>query len=418
MKKKVIMLTDYYLPNNNANGLCIHRIGKAMQKQGYEVHVVSYLEKNLEEEAVIDGVYVHRVKPQFFYYMRDFYYKNPNTIAGKLCWKLALLTRRTKKILLIPWYPLVSPIAVRRYCRKIEMVAQKYQISNVIAGYNPFEAAMASVWLKKHGAYSVVTYFMDTFTMTANAKNSRIIYNRGRNWEKKIYSVVDGIANFPTYKEHFESGMYQEYRDKMMYIGVPIDFDELSNDNREGNYFISEKIHLLYTGGLSMGDREPVYLLKLLQEIDIAEMHFFSRGDAEEYLEEKQRECIRIVPHGQVPYEELLRARGSADIMVNIGSQKETILPSRLFEYIATGKPILHIAYRKDDPCLYYLQKHPNALIVYVEDSEEYNIFQVREFITKNHGKTIGKESLKVIYGENSSENIAKKLDNVFMKDI
>lgn len=419
MEKRVILLTDYYLPNNNANGLCMHRIGKAMQREGYEVHIVCYLEKNLKAEDMIEGMYVHRVRPQYFFAMRDYYYKHSDSISGKLCWMLALLSRRVKKVLLMPWYPLVSPSTVRRYCNKIKEIACEHQVKNVVAGFNPFESAAASVWLKKHGEYSVITYFMDTFTVTANAKNSKIIYNRGRAWEKKIYGCVDGIANFPTYREHFSSDDYEAYQDKMMYVGVPIDFDELSNTHGAYGEFKDGITHLLYTGGLSMGDREPVYLIELLQKSGMkqVEMHFFSRGNAEDYLKEKQESCKMIRAHGQVPYDELLSARSSADVMINIGSQKETILPSRLFEYIATGRPILHIAYRKDDPCIYYLEKHPDALILYTDDDKTENIRKMMEFIGKSRRKVIPVEELKRIYAENSAENIAVKFDKVFHKE-
>lgn len=418
MEKKVILLTDYYLPHNNANGLCIHRLGIAMQKMGYEVHVVAYLQKNLKEEEIMDGIYVHRVRPQFFYYMREYYYKNPNRISGKLCWTLALLSRRIKKILLMPWYPLVSPVTVRRYCRKVQQVSEVYQIKNIVAGYNPFESAVASVWLKKRGGYHVIVYFMDTFTVTANAKNSKIIYNRGRAWEKRIYRLADGIANFPTYREHFSSELYRDYQDKMMYAGVPVDFDELAGMQTEGDYFESGEQNLLYTGGLSMGDRDPVYLLDLLDKSKLqnVRLHFFSRGDAEEYLAEWQEKHTGVTAHGQVPYEELLRARSSADIMVNIGSRRETILPSRLFEYIASGKPIIHIAYRKDDPCIPYLLKYPDALILYADEAENKNVLSFTEFVLQKRSGAIEAAVLKDIYADNASDRIANMFDNVFIR--
>lgn len=417
MEKKVILLTDFYLPNNNANGLCIHRIGKAMQKQGYEVHVVAYLEDGLQVEEEIEDIQVHRVRPMSFYKMRSYYYKHGDNWKGKLCWKLALLGRRVKKILLMPWYPLVSPIAALRYCKVIEQVAEKYSIQNIVAGYNPFESAFASVWLKRKHNYSIIAYFMDTFTLTANAKKSRMIFETGRKWEHKIYELADGISNFPTYKEYFSGEAYKKYQYKMMYAGVPTDFDELANYGEGGeDYYRNERINLLYTGGLTMGDREPMYLLDLMEacnEKDV-QIHFFSRGNAEDYLKKKQMTNDWIVSHGQVPFNELLKARRCANIMVNIGSQREIILPSRLFEYIASGKPIIHIVYRKDDPCIEVLEKHPDALILYVDASKMENVGKLRKFIKEKSHVEIPLDELKQIYLEYEVGNIAKQFDNIF----
>lgn len=417
MEKKVILLTDFYLPNNNANGLCIHRIGKAMQKQGYEVHVIAYLEDGLRVEEEIEGIQVHRVKPMFFYKMRAYYYKHGDSWKGKICWKLAVFGRRIKKILFMPWYPLVSPSVAKRYTKEVKRIANQYNICNIVAGYNPIESIYAAKELTRYSKYKVIAYFMDTFTLTENAQKSRFIFCMGRRWERKIYESVDAIANFPTYKQFFASEAYEKYREKMLYAGVPVDFDEFQEDTGDKeHYHQNQKINLLYTGGLTMGDREPMYLLKLLNKCneDDLQMHFFSRGDAEDYLKKKQQEYNWIVAHGQVSFEELQKARSCADVMVNIGSQRTTILPSRLFEYISTGKPIIHIVYCDDDPCIEQLRKYPAALILNVKDSIDKNAQKAHAFLKENRSKSVSVQVLKKIYAEYSSEEIAKSFDKVF----
>lgn len=415
MEKKVLLLTDFYMPNNNANGLCMHRIGKAMQKLGYEVHVIAYLEKGLLEEEILDGIYVHRVWPLFFYRMREYYYKHTSSWKGKFCWMTALAVRRTKKILFMPWYPLVSPLATARYCRKARETANRNQICNVIAGYNPFEAAAACVSLKKKRPdWKVIAYFMDTFTLTANAKNSKLIYNRGRRWEEKIYQSADMITNFPIYREYFDGKLYDKYRKKMDYADVPIDFHELTNgtDTGAGN---SDGISLVYTGGLKMGEREPNYLLNLFSGMDRAincSLHFYGKGDAEEYIAGCR--LRDVYTHGYVSFEELRTARENADFMVNVGSQRETILPSRLLEHIASGKPIIHINYRPDDPCVGYLKKHPCALILNVKDDYQENFQKFQSFITEKKGVLIDRMELEQRYCESSAAYIAQMFDRVF----
>lgn len=419
MEKKVILLTDYYLPNNNANGLCIYRLGMAMVRMGYEVHTVAYLEKGLKKEEIVSGIFIHRIRPQFFYRMRNYYYKYADLWRGKICWGLALLCRRIKKIIFLRWYPMVSPLTARRYCKKVEEIARKYNVRNVVAGYNPLESAAASVWLKKRKEnYKVITWFMDTFTLTSNAKKSKIIYLTGRKWEEKIYHLVDAVVNFPDYKEYFNSTIYHKYLYKMLWAGVPIDFEEVKPVVGKKSIFEAADINLLYTGGLSMEDRSPVYLLNIIDKCKIPglKIHFFSRGNAEDYLKEMQKEHKEIVRHCQVPYEELLKAKNEADFMVNIGSRKEVILPSRLLEYIATGKPIVHIARRVDDPCLPYLNKYPDQITIFENESLDENVQKVKDFLTKRRNGNISKEELDNLYYENSSKYIAEMFHEVFAK--
>ena len=39
-------------------------------------------------------------------------------------------------------------------------------------------------------------------------------------------------------------------------------------------------------------------------------------------------------------------------------------IPSKLFEYFGTGKPILHLSPREDDAVLPYLKRYPLALVL------------------------------------------------------
>lgn len=419
MNKSVILLTDYYFPNNSANGLCVSRIGKAMLEMGYDVHVIAYKGIGDSKEECIDNINVHRVKPMFFFAMREYYYKHTNTLSGKICWTLALMQRRIKKILFVYWYPLVSPAAAKRYINRIEEVAKKYDITNIIAGYNPFEAAAASIALKKKKRlYKIIAYFMDTFTMTANAKKSKIIYNRGRFWEDKIFQSVDMITNFPLYKEHFESKVYDKYRNKMQYADVPVDFYELDKVQIPSSYK-KEYVTFVYTGSLKMGDREPNYLLEIFNaatEKSACKLHFYGQGDCGDFIEEYQKKNENIVNHGYVSFEELMIARKTADFMVNVGSKREVILPSRLLEHIASGKPIIHINYREDDPCVMYLKKHPCSLVLEVKDKYDDNVKKMREFINKFTGKSIDTKKMEQLYYENSAIYIAKLFDQEFTK--
>ena len=69
------------MTNNYANRVYIHRIGKELKKQGYEVHVMAYLEDGLQVEEEIEGILVHRVNP-CFYKMKDCKYEYVDSWKG------------------------------------------------------------------------------------------------------------------------------------------------------------------------------------------------------------------------------------------------------------------------------------------------------------------------------------------------
>ena len=54
----------------------------------------------------------------------------------------------------------------------------------------------------------------------------------------------------------------------------------------------------------------------------------------------------------------------NSDILVNIGNTVEFQIPGKIFEYMSTGKPIVHFSKLPEDPALKYLQKYPRVLII------------------------------------------------------
>lgn len=65
---------------------------------------------------------------------------------------------------------------------------------------------------------------------------------------------------------------------------------------------------------------------------------------------------------GPVPPAEAARLEASAGVLVSIGNKAANQLPSKLYEYIAAGKPVLHLAAGPDDAALGLLRRWPLAL--------------------------------------------------------
>ena len=51
--------------------------------------------------------------------------------------------------------------------------------------------------------------------------------------------------------------------------------------------------------------------------------------------------------------------------MLSLGNAFDNQMPSKLFSYLGTGKPLLHLAVTDTDPPLPYLAKYPLALVLH-----------------------------------------------------
>ena len=60
----------------------------------------------------------------------------------------------------------------------------------------------------------------------------------------------------------------------------------------------------------------------------------------------------KFVRPGLLPPDEAAALENRADVLVSLGNTYDNQMPSKLFGYFATGKPVLHLAVSENDPTL------------------------------------------------------------------
>ena len=72
----------------------------------------------------------------------------------------------------------------------------------------------------------------------------------------------------------------------------------------------------------------------------------------------------KIVIQGKQPYDLANNVIRSSDILLSIGNNESPMMPSKIYEYVSTGKPIIHFYTWDSDPCIAVLEKYGNALLI------------------------------------------------------
>jgi len=143
--------------------------------------------------------------------------------------------------------------------------------------------------------------------------------------------------------------------------------------------FDKSKTNLLFTGNFYEKIRSPEYLISLLKLLsDSVCLHILGGiyGHFDDRLTEniREMECAgKVVFHGTVPPEEAKSIMYKADFLINIGNLVENQLPSKIFEYFSTGLPVIHFQKLQNCPCVPYLDRYGNALILSEQDSIQEN---------------------------------------------
>src|SRR5690606_335842 len=120
-------------------------------------------------------------------------------------------------------------------------------------------------------------------------------------------------------------------------------------------------------------NRRPDVLLSLFRELlktplaEKLELHFY--GDIKQcaHAFEENADLLGrgVYVHGLVEREIANEAMLQADVLVNIGNQTDYQLPSKVIDYMSTGKPVINLAAIAADSSARLFQTYPSALLLW-----------------------------------------------------
>lgn len=109
------------------------------------------------------------------------------------------------------------------------------------------------------------------------------------------------------------------------------------------------ELHLFYSGRF-YSFRDPTALLEAVLSLKQVRLTIASPEVKAEYLVYAERSEGRIIFLGEQPHAKVLELQKGCDVLVNIGNAQNAQTPGKLYEYLGSGKPILHCHYADDDP--------------------------------------------------------------------
>lgn len=145
----------------------------------------------------------------------------------------------------------------------------------------------------------------------------------------------------------------------------------------------SRKKLFVYVGTLYKVLRNPVYsctILKSLTTYIDMKVVFMGGGDCFDILHNYQRQTNNAIEYiGMQPHDVALKYLDNADVLLSIGNKESPMAPSKIYEYISTGKPIIHFYTWDKDPCIEPLKKYGNAILI--KENKDFDIQLLLNFI-------------------------------------
>lgn len=403
-KQKILILCGHYADGRYSNSICVNNLAECLSGQGHYVKVIAWGEKD-KGFTIENGVELCYVKePQYPLYANQYLLK------GGLVGFLFKIYHLIHSILILPFYPNVFPSVALRFYKIAKGVIDKTGIDVVLATYTPFDGIWAGLKLKKKYGQAIkfVTYHLD---LISSPDNEGFIGGVKIDRGKKAFAKELEIADKILVPEKTEIDNLPNVRK----VGFPLYVKE--NIGAKASFdFSSDSINLTYIGSLSSSNRNPSRAISAIEELSKETgknilFHIWGvLGDQK--CQEMVEKSPNVVYHGMANNEEVASLLSKSDILVNVSnSTTYKMIPSKIFQYFAIGKPIIDFVKNEGDVSVPFFEKYPMSLVI-----REYNqgmneiVASLNHFIESPQRGVI--VSVDALYDKYKPETICKEILN------
>ncbi|GKU27231.1 hypothetical protein CFOLD11_40580 [Clostridium folliculivorans] len=413
--KHIIVIAGWYYPEPSPTGNCIKQIINELKRDN-RISVICFGESEniLIEE---DGVSIYTLS-NLRLRLRRYALKELQLSYSKYKRQyfniLYILSRVFRVFISIFAWPTSESWYISKSLKLLIKINTIDKIDTIITVSNPFEAHMCGFRYKKlKPKVNWITYSLDHFTNSESLHryyfSRNLKFKINLHFEKRIYEYAN--YNFVTkelkpWVDKITNGIEQ----KVKAVSFPL--LKIKKGQPKESYFSEyrDNINLVYAGALYKKIRNPEYLLKLICGIDDERivLHLFSRGDCDNIINRyKSISKDKIVVHKVLPIDEIHDVMEQADILVNLGNCIYEQKPSKIYEYIATGKPIVNIHYNAIDYSDIF-SNYPLSININQENiCFEKDRYDLREFCNRNWKVSIDKNDIKNRFVDSTPEFIS-----------
>ena len=380
---RLLIVTAWYHPFIHPRAHRWTALAEQWAAEGHEIHVLCSGRVGEPAEATLNGVHLHRVG---FDSLKELAYrltgdKNGRGRVGAGVQAPGILMRLGAWLYRTAWKSLYFPddacIWYWPAKRKALTLLDLLEPDALITVSLPFTGHLIGLAARKNtrGLYWLAD-MGDPFAVQWQPLNNAFLYGRlNRLLERKVLEQADAVAVTTTQTKEKFRAHYGDEAVVAMHIVPPL-LHPLPGVSERRAFMAKQsgKIRMAYFGALYAPTRTPDAFLDLMERSFAAqpelrerlEVHFYGEIFPEFYGMLQQRPFIHL--HGLRPRAEVRTVMQDMDILLNIGNLSDIQLPSKAVEYLASGKPVVHLSYSETDPFLEFFGDNKLILNLKVEN--------------------------------------------------
>ena len=398
-----------YPSERSANVDCDEKIVNELKKnKEIEIYclVYRYNYQSLFEEYT--GFKVYRYKKGLLFDLYSWARHHEKSSIGILLLRLHRLLLLAKELILVPIYPYIEPVGMRQCAIEAIKLHKRIHFDLVFADHNGLDTLYAGKKLKDYDPnIKFIAMMWDPILGKNKAKYVTKTFHEKRSIkaQKLLVKNADLIIMLESAKSvYFQSKYSIDYMDRIQFCSIPgviqpeENKGELSAD--VSDLFESGKFNIVYTGIITT-DRDPAHFIRIIDSCSCANkinIVFFCPRDSAEVINAIKTNKVSVRTHDYIDKKALNLVYHLADGYLNLGGLEANMIPSKLFNYISYGKPIISTFMVVDDPSVKCLRKYPLSYCVDMRAIDKYSAEELNSFIECKGKEILAFETVQQLY--------------------
>ena len=313
-----------------------------------------------------------------------------------------------------------SPKLKQKTFRVLKQLDKEKKIDVVIPCGEPHDAIFAGLaFKKKHPSVTFLPYQLDRYangnSLYKFPKLQKGLTKRNLKKEEEVLMYAKKLYVLKPIYPHYQDKRFAMYQDKIVSTEHPL-LVQHPCVNAVGKDDM--RITVMYAGSLDKTLRNPKCWLETLQCIqqknELPILHkMFSFGNCQDILSQYEKgleSCF--INAGKISYDQVIKEYQSTDFILTIGNNSKEEVPSKIFDCMSYGKPMIHLYYCEEDPSIPYLQRYPYALCLPLQESQiQANADDFIHFCKDYYGKVLAFSDVVEVFQDCTPEYIAEKFE-------
>ncbi len=309
------------------------------------------------------------------------------------------------------------------YEKRIRQVVKKEGIDAVLAFYMP--EMILKIFSQITVPVPVFMYQLDPWTLHELFPQEEMPERLA--CETAAFAKAAGIfTTQPLLEMYQKMEAFQPFLQKMYSVEFPrLHIEELPKETPsqvDVPAFDPGYYNIVYTGTVSDNYRNPAFFLQVfdrfLAQHPKSRIYFMGINFSDvlkEYAATHTDSIILIPPQAPAVAAKLLQ---DGDALLNISNTLTYSMPSKIIEYVATGRPIINILKIPHCTSLRYLQTYPLGINLSEAEPVEEAVIRLQQFYTDTRGKRLTFDEVCTLYPESTPQFVAGKMAHVMKETL